>query len=352
MKIKKFSAATIPEALTKVRLDMGSHAVILGTSRRRVRGSINVVEVVAAAGEEVKRMATLSGRQDKRPMALERMRNIDRDLLAELKAIEARLNEIAESVVSDAFTRKGGSVIDDLLQAGFDPLLLRDRIKLDRLASPVSLRNLISDLLGEVRIEKPIDRVGIFVGPAGAGKTTTVLKVARRYSEQDRTKPIVVFFGPKSARDVTWLRQQCKSLKLKFRVVTHCNDLERFITRQRSPILIDTPGLSEISDSDLRFLVGLSRQKASVRLHLVVEATMDPQNIYALASCIPGSPSMGLVLTKMDEAARIGGVLSAVLAGAMPLIYVTGGTQSSDGIFVPDLGIITDKVFESLEKSA
>ena len=352
MKIKKFSAATIAEALTLAKQEMGSQAVILGTARRAGRSG-SVVEVVVASGEEVEQMANAAvSQQAGSGGRLERIRKLDGDVLSELRRIETRLQEIAESIVGDALM-KGTSALGNLLEAGFDPTLLRTRVKLDHLTRTDSFETLVASLLDDITIERPLEKVAIFVGPSGSGKTTTVLKVARRCAEQNGNKPIIVFFGSKSAREVPWLKRQSKRLGVRFRVVTEPDDLERLIAKNRSKsILVDTPGLSDLSDSHLRYLVDLTKGDLSVRLHLVIEATMDPHNILAIASCIPGSPNMGLVLTKMDEATRIGGAISVALANALPLTYVTGGTKLTDGIFVADHGIIREKVFESLEHSS
>ena len=85
-------------------------------------------------------------------------------------------------------------------------------------------------------------------------------------------------------------------------------------------------------------------------MHLVVEARMDAQNLCAIASCIPDVPRLGIVLTKMDETSRIGGVLSASIEAGLPLTYLTGGLMATDAIFVPTHDLILEKVSESLRQ--
>ncbi len=355
MKIKKFSAQTIPEALTQIKREMGPEAIVLGTARRRVKGRADLVEVVAAVGEEVEQMAKVSAKPSNSRTNLTEMRKLDRDILSELRQIEMRLQDIVESVIADAYLcpDSSNSFVRGLLTAGFDPMLLRDSIKLEDLARAQSQQGFVRSILEGIPIVNPTERVSIFVGPSGSGKTTSLLKVARRCATRGKARPIVAFLGPKSSRDIIWLKREARNLKAKFHHIDSCSHLERLIEKHpKTTILVDTPGISKIEDTLLRSLVDLSKALDSVRLNLVIEATMDPQNMFALVSCIPGSPNMGLVLTKMDEATRIGGALSVALSSAVPLTYVTGGARSTDGIFVADYEVIAEKIFEGLNEVA
>ena len=135
MKIRKFTAASIPEALNLVRSEMGDDALILGTSRSRGRkGRAGEVEVVAARDRMGGRAETRATSHTKE---IKDMRKLDRDIVTELKQIETRLKDFLESFDAPA-ARRSEKVLPlnkDLVNAGFDPAMLSFRIGQDHHAS-------------------------------------------------------------------------------------------------------------------------------------------------------------------------------------------------------------------------
>jgi flagellar biosynthesis protein FlhF len=356
MKIRKFLAPSIPEALRQIKHEMGEDALILGTSRkRRLDESGNRVEVVAAAGSQT----DSTGGRAHNPTTnnvtankeLVTMRTIEKDIVNELKQIEARLKDILETLVvpSAKPTQEiGGAMNLNLLDAGFDRSVIASRLA-PSIQRGTTLDGMLKGLLSGLSIEEPRDRIAVFVGPSGAGKSTTILKMASRRTWPERAKPRVVFFGEDSRRDTAWLGAECKRLGVKFSKVTKVNKLEKMITKERKrPILIDTPSISDLREEHLRFLIDMSRRTDGMRIRLVIDSTMDPLNICAIASCVPAGAPMGLVLTKLDEATRIGGAVSAAISAGIPLAYVTGGRNITDGIFVPDTDLLSEKILESV----
>jgi flagellar biosynthesis protein FlhF len=356
MKIKKFTAPSIPEALRRVRSDMGEDALILGTSRRAGKGDKpNTIEVVAALDPSGGYQARTGGKRRSRGDAqnadgVTKLRKINSDIAAELKQIEERLRDVLASLAMSVRLGSGGpgGVEDDLVNAGFDPLLTRDRLPMDRSPSDPTFDGLVRSLVAEVPIAGPPKRISAFVGPSGSGKTTTVLKMVKRMFLPAGKKPRVVFFGS-DRRDTSWLRDQCRTLGVKFVKAERPAKLEKILRKHtKDPILVDTPSISEFGEADLRFLVEAAKSLEDMDIRLVIDSTMDPLNICAIASCIPRSTGLSLVLTKLDEATRIGGAISAAITTGMPIAYVTGGRSAGDGIFVPDTTILSEKILDGL----
>ena len=355
MKIKKFTAPSTPEALKRVRSDMGEDALILGTSRRAAGGGrpaeIEVVAALDPSGQyraQSARKRTAQG-STPNPDSVAVLREINGDIAAELKQIEERLRDVLASLAMSPGLawHSGGGAEADLVSAGFDPLLARDRMPVDP-SSDRTLEGLVRDLVSEIPTADPIRRVCAFVGPSGSGKTTTILKMVKRVFLPAGVKPRVVFFGT-DRRNTSWLRDQCKGLGVKFAKADSPAKLEKILRkRTKDPILVDTPGISFFGDAELRFLVEAAKTSDDMDIRLVIDSTMDPLNICAIASCIPGSPGLSLVLTKFDEATRIGGAISAAITSGMPIAYVTGGGSAGDGIFAPDTKMLSEKVLDGL----
>jgi flagellar biosynthesis protein FlhF len=389
MKIKKFTAASIPEALNLVRGEMGEEALILGTSRNRARkGRPAQVEVVAArdrrggraqdraeaAGtpggsrtlERESMVASPAGAKDRagrpgtrgRPgtesstKEIKDMRKLDKNVVSELKRIEAQLKDLLEAL--DLPTAHPRDVIapvnSDILNAGFDPAILEGKIPASLLRSNEASDQVVRALVGGVSVAPADDRVLVFLGPSGSGKTTTLLKVARTIFLDNNVKPRVVFFGGKD-EDTTWLKNQCRRLGLKFRQVSRVEKMAKLLKKEKSPVLVDTPSISNLGETELRFLVEAAKAIDGMGLRLVVDATMDPWNACAIASCIPHASRMSLVFTKLDEATRIGGAVSASIAIGIPVALVTGGRSVGDGVYVPDAELLSEKILDSVKSA-
>jgi flagellar biosynthesis GTPase FlhF len=128
--------------------------------------------------------------------------------------------------------------------------------------------------------------------------------------------------------------------------------MAKMISKEKAPILVDTPSISDLGDAELRFLVGAAGEVPGMGLRLVVDATMDPWNVCAIASCIPQASGMSLVLTKLDEATRIGGAVSASIASGIPVAFVTGGRDVGDGVHVPDADLLSEKILDGVRSFA
>jgi flagellar biosynthesis protein FlhF len=359
-KIRKFSAQSIPEALKMVRDEMGSDAVILGTTRLPgQKGRRHQVEVVAASdGNPGRSSATDMKRRaqgmDHHDSHIAELRKTDKNLVLELRQIESRLRTLLDKVLGPGagadrpVTDTPGKT---LLDAGFDSHLVEKRLSAHRHAMETSTETLVEDLVGRVRVAPALERISVFLGTSGAGKTTTVLKVASQVLLPNGLKPQVVYFGEDDGRGVSWLRNQCRRIRVRFKKVPNIKNLDKILRKARKhPILIDTPGISELGDEDLRFIAEAARVYEGMRIRLVVDSGMDPQNICSIASCIPDSSRMSLVLTKLDEATRIGGAISMAIDTRTPLAYVTGGKDPDGGIYAADAALLSEKVLESLRE--
>jgi flagellar biosynthesis protein FlhF len=359
MKIKKFTAASIPEALNIIRDEMGEDALILGTSRTRGRkGRSGTVEVVAARSNRSPEAEAKTHQRPERipgdPIAKEikEMRKLDRDIVSELKQIETRLKDLLEglNVQMPAARDAIGPVNKDILSAGFDPGMLEGKVPASLLRSSADSDQIVRALVGGIALRSLKERIIVFLGPSGSGKTTTLLKVARAALENHETRPKVVFFGAKD-NDTSWLKSRCKRLGLKFMRVDRVDSMAKMLKKERSPILIDTAGISDLGEAELRFLVEAAKTVEGMGLRLVVDATMDPWNACAIASCIPEASGLSLVFTKLDEATRIGGAVSASIASGIPVALVTGGRAVEDGVHVPDAELLSEKIMDGIKAS-
>lgn len=281
------------------------------------------------------------------------MRKLDRDIVSELRQIEIRLKDLLEGLDVPAVRRndRPSPVNKDLVSAGFDPGMLEGKVPASLLRSDAAPDQLVRALVGSVPVARMDDRILVFLGPSGSGKTTTLLKTARTVFLNNKVKPRVVFFGSND-EDTTWLKAQCKRLGVKFTRISRLDKMAKIIKKDRTPVLVDTPSISDLGEAEMRFLVDAAKEIPNMGLRLVVDATMDPWNVCAIASCIPQASGMSLVLTKLDEATRIGGAVSASIASGLPVAFVTGGRDVGDGVHVPDAELLSEKILDGVQSVA
>jgi flagellar biosynthesis protein FlhF len=338
--------------------------LILGTMRRR-KGAAHVVEIVAAnnnAARTADNLAAGAAHAGAGPGPVEgsgaddgakEARRIDAEVWRQLEQVGVQLESIMARIAPAAGETGRSSLAAfkvNLENAGFDPGIVQRRFLQRESAPGGSFHTCLEEIIREVPLETPEERVSIFVGPSGSGKTTALLKVASAALKRTGVKPVVIHYAPgEAAADARRLATLAKDLGLKVKAISREAKLEREVEKSGNvPVLIDTPGIARLGEGGIEFLAGLTGRMEGAKVRLVVSAGMDPANITAIASCIPDRAPVSLVLTKLDEATRIGGAVSAAIRTGIPLAYLAGGDDIRSGIFIPDRGILYDRIMEGL----
>ena len=187
---------------------------------------------------------------------------------------------------------------------------------------------------------EPLEEGGVIamVGPAGMGKTTTLAKLAARY---------VLKYGAQNIALVSMdsyrigAQEQLKTLGRILNVpVTHvdpgqslANALEPLLRKR--VVLIDTAGL-QASDPALRMqLESLAGRGIKSKNYLVLATTSQKQVLTAAYHSYKRCGLAGCILTKLDETASLGEVLSLAISHELPVAYLTDGPRIPDDLHLP-----------------
>jgi flagellar biosynthesis protein FlhF len=169
-----------------------------------------------------------------------------------------------------------------------------------------------------------------FIGATGVGKTTTLAKLAVRW---------VLRHGPRDLALVAadgvriGAQDQMQSLGQLLGAPVYAPEtfesLPALLTRLHQPrlILIDTPG-SSLRDAQLASRLGVLANSASqLETALVLAASTQAGALEeAVKRFAPANPSCCL-LTKVDEAASLGGALSVLIRARLPVSYMSEGQR-------------------------
>lgn len=170
-----------------------------------------------------------------------------------------------------------------------------------------------------------------FIGATGVGKTTTLAKLAVRWVLRHGTRDLALV-GCDTVR--IGAQDQIQSLGQLLGVPVYTPEnfeslptlLSRLGDRHRL-ILIDTPG-SSLRDAQLSTRLGvLSNCASQMETALVLAGSTQAGAIEeTVKRYAPANPAC-CVLTKLDEAASLGGALSALIRARLPVSYVSEGQR-------------------------
>lgn len=203
-------------------------------------------------------------------------------------------------------------------------------------------RMLLAHLARMIRTPEvePLEEGGVIamVGPAGMGKTTTLAKLAARY---------VLKYGSQSVALVSMdsfrigAQEQLKTLGRILNVSVTQVDPGQSLVQALEPllrkrvVLIDTAGL-QASDPALRMqLESLAGRGINARNYLVLATTSQKQVLTAAYHSYKRCGLAGCILTKLDETACLGEVLSLAISQELPIAYLTDGPRIPDDLHLP-----------------
>jgi len=168
-----------------------------------------------------------------------------------------------------------------------------------------------------------------FVGATGVGKTTTLAKIAVRWVLRHGARDLaLVAADPVRIGAHDQLRSLAQLLGVPVYTPDSFDQLPALLSRlSERLILIDTPGSSARDTQLAGRLAVLSTSASKLETALVLAASTQAGSIEeTVRRFAPANPAC-CVLTKLDEAASLGGVLSALIRARMPVSYMSEGQR-------------------------
>jgi flagellar biosynthesis protein FlhF len=366
MKIKRFVARDIRQALRLVREEMGPDAVIL--SNRSADGGTAVVAAVdydaesfATAGEVDERpladsgagarsfydaelaAADDSGQSVARPgipAAVGPMEGMRREVQGLRELLECQLASLAWNELSRSNPMQV-TVLQKLNAMGIAPALAREvaeslpRVTTLDEADRQSLLALVKRL--PVHKDDLLEQGGIVavVGATGVGKTTSVAKLAARYVMRHGPNDVCLLSTDTyriGAREQ--LLSYARILGVPLFVAQDRDELAAILGAQawRKLVLIDTAGMSQRDERLAQQFALLRSQGARTRILLALSAASDLQTLDELVTTYADVQPAACVLTKLDEAASLGAAISVLVRHRLPLAWCSNGQRVPEDI--------------------
>ena len=178
------------------------------------------------------------------------------------------------------------------------------------------------------------------VGPTGAGKTTTIAKLAARWCMQHGSQDLALVSTDGyriGAREQ--LNTYARILGAPMHAANGAKELARVLERLKSKklILIDTAGMGARDVRLTEQLAALKYGAARARVLLALPAQVEGQALDEIVCAFVRVKPAACILTKVDEAASLGAAISTVLRHKLKVAYVCDGQRVPEDLHAAHL---------------
>jgi flagellar biosynthesis protein FlhF len=378
MKIKRYVAPDMRNALRIIREEQGPDAVIL--SSRAIAQGVEVcaaIDLELAAGQgtlaetaELKQLEQVALQQLEREAAelpaMSAMTAIaappvldedapfasifgadepsapDRSVGEELRSLRTLLEQQLAALAWNDFTRREplkARALSELANLGLDRALALQIVGdlPAGIGSEQLQRTLYAMLARRIPVcPPPIERSGalLLMGPPGGGKSTTLSKLAARYVlEQDAANLLLISADDERIGSHEQLRSLGRLLGVRVEtVIGHKALAARVEALPGRMILIDTPGAVSRDLTAAAQYRALRERCKTLQAMLVLPASAQGGVVDDAVDNFGIGVSSCCALTRIDEAVSLGGVLSALARSLLPVAYCCDGARIPDDL--------------------
>jgi flagellar biosynthesis protein FlhF len=388
MKIRRFFAADMRQALRQVKDSLGNDAVIL--SNKSVEGGVELVAAVdydesafeapdhivpSARKAESKHSEFHQPAPKPTPRhfvedseslfedvpaatphtpkpALEKPQvewsqdPVLREMRREMQALRRMMeNELSELTWRDLGQRRPQTqeLLRRLIGLGLDAEHCRElayRVE-DAETPEQAWRKSLFQLTSELPVlqDELLDQGGVIalVGPTGVGKTTTIAKLAAKFCLRHGNRQLALISSDSyriGAQEQ--LQNYGRILDVPVRSAANAEELNSALHAfaDKRLVLIDTAGMGQ-RDLKLSEKLGLmSAGNHPIKCLLTLSATTQRAALSHAIRAFGSARPVAAVLTKTDEAGELGGVFSALMESRLPLAYVADGQRVPEDIHI------------------
>lgn len=394
MIIRKYQAETENDAILKAKEDLGGSAVVMNMKTVRPKGFMRLfkkphVEVTAALDDEKeagKVKTSVDLRAGAEPAERRQSANgqsavidLDNPILRELErrenenrkqdALEEKLVDIQKLLQEKLNTEEKKQeqeeeqkvqaeteiemytklVYNKLLEQEVDEKYANQIVDeidrnikkdtgLDYVLSTVYQKMILK--LGEpkpITLDGSLPKVVFFIGPTGVGKTTTIAKIASKFTLEEKKKVAMLTADTYRIAATEQLHTYADILNVPFKVIYTPEEIEKAVEEYKDYdlILVDTAGHSHQNEQQLaditKFLDTVSDEDKK-EIFLVLSATTKYKDLLSIADSYKEVEGFKLIFTKLDETTCFGNILNLKLYTDADLSYLTCGQNVPDDI--------------------
>ncbi len=356
MKIKKYIGKTAHEAMLKLKMELGSDAIVLNTKTIRHKGVFGyfkkpLVEITAAFEEKSLVDKNLTNYYESK------LNDINQEIV-ELKKIMMNfpMNKLEEEILPPILNRFHNILIENGVDSKISIELLKkieNQIDIDG-KDYDTIRNIIKyNLIENLGSPKPItlennQKTIFFVGPTGVGKTTTLAKIAANFVLKNKYDIGLITSDTYRIAAVEQLKTYSDILQLPLKIAYNKKEMIDAIDyfSSKDIILVDTAGRNHNDIEQLQELKDILYTTKSKEIYLLVNANIGCRALKTLIEKYAFLEDYRIIITKVDEAESYGNILNIKYITNKQLSYFTIGQNVPDDIETINVENIAEKLIE------
>ncbi len=367
MRVKKFYANSMPEAMATIRAELGPEAVILHSEEKRRGGLFGwfqrpKLEITAAIDTDLQdfprptpaingdiqklrhEMAALKiamtqvTDSQKQAAKTESRVSSGRAVLPRIASLDAWYNRLLEQGVGTQLAQQIiQAVADELSRWALDnESVLNEHLHWHlgrRLAAPTP-----------ITITPGRPRVFFVVGPTGVGKTTTMAKLAANFSRLQKARVIMITADTFRVAAIPQLKAFGEILGLPVEVAYKPQQLADLVqaSSHYDLIMVDTPGRSQRATREVNELNDYLAVVPRKTVHLAISAGTQYQDMKKIVETFGMMALNGFIFTKTDETMSLGPAYTLACETGIPMSYLTTGQKVPEDIEIASAERVID----------
>jgi flagellar biosynthesis protein FlhF len=357
MKVKKFIAPSMPEAMKKIRKELGEHAVILNSKITYGGGFLGLFkkkqfEVIAAVDPELEMMERKESKQPKIPFHVPEMQKQtdhsgNQQLEQEVKELKSMISlltskdrskypEVIHSILIELEQKEIGS--DHLRTIGDE--LYSYYIESKGEVTETEIRKRAIDYLKRklqvIQTDNPqfSKKYINVVGPTGVGKTTTLAKLAAKAVLEYKKKIAFITTDTFRIAAIEQLKTYANLLNVPVEVVYNPTDFENATQKfiDYDLVLIDTAGRNYREKQYIDQLKEIIPFSEEMETYLVLALTSKAEDLEEIIEKFQDLPFDQFIFTKLDETKRKGSLFNLVCKYRKKVGFLANGQNVPDDL--------------------
>lgn len=370
MKIKKFMAPNMSEAMKQIRLELGDQAVILNSKVVQHKGFLGFmkkrnIEVIAAVDPDAGKnspVQTAPARGEKPARAPDAsVRSEKESLQKEIAALKKVVQEVSKfgNPAYQKYPLPIQKRLNTGLQQGLDESLLvvigdalyeeweKANGNLTENEILKQAKALLQKKLAHLTYGGSQKKYVNLIGPTGVGKTTTLAKMAARAVLERKEKIAFITTDTYRIAAIEQLKTYANLLNVPLEVIYKLSDFKKAIDKfsDFDRIFIDTAGRNYRERQYVRELSGLIDFQAEMDTFLTLSLTMKEKDMKEVVDSFQSIRIDRFIFTKLDETSTYGAAVNLMEQYGKGCAYVTNGQDVPDDMLEATPGIFAEYVF-------
>lgn len=334
MKLRKFRAANMREALAQVRRELGKDALIVATKPVRGGSRKEQIEVTAAVDEDAPGVSIEPEPAMPAAMAPRSADLRDEDIEKVMAPLRSELRSLRGFVRNIAGQRRPDSKLREeilMLQRTVMSLAARHGV-----ADQAELASIVRD---HELVKKSRSRVVVVVGPTGVGKTTTIAKLAARAALIEGKSVHILSLDTYRIGASAQIKSFGKLIGVPVTVVAKPEtDLPHALAAAENAdlVLVDTAGRSLRDLRAPKKLESILSRLPRPEVHLAIAAGTSRFDIDTIAARYIPLGVARIIFTKVDETGELAELVRAPARLDIPVSYLATGQRVPEDLEEPD----------------